>query len=151
MRFQIMNKRVFGLFVGCMLVSQFSMAAPILTQTPSLNAAILSDSDSTQIVADDFGLAAGDYVRNVSWRGFYLLGTTIPIADDFTLNFYSADSLGEVGSLLRSFFIANNVHRAGTGQLFPVGTVRHELFDYTADLGENLALGVGKFWLSIAN
>ena len=146
-----MNKKVFGLFVGCMLVSQLSLAVPIVTQTPLLNIAWLSDSDSTQIVADDFGLAAGDFVRNVGWRGFYLYGTTIPAADAFTLRFYAADSLGAVGSLLRSLSVANSVNRAGTGLLSSFGTVRHELFDYTADLGENLALGVGKFWLSVAN
>lgn len=149
-----MIKNALGFFVGLLLVSQLSLAAPILTQTPVLSVVILSDSDGTQIVADDFALASGDFVRTVGWRGVYfdreLPGsTTIPAADAFTLKFYAADGLGGVGSLLRTFSVANDVNRAAVGSV-PLGGPK-TLFNYTVDLGEDLALGTGTFWLSIAN
>lgn len=145
-----MIKNVFGVFVGFLLSTQLTLAAPILSQTPTINIAALSESDGTQI-ADDFALASGDFVRTVSWRGVYLFGTTIPVADAFTLKFYAADGLGGVSSLLRTFSVGNNVNRADSGLVAPIGHIRYTIFDYSVDLGENLGLGLGDFWLSIAN
>lgn len=146
-----MNKNAFGFFVCFLLTAQLSLAAPILTQTPAIDVVVLSDSDSTMLAADDFALASGDFVRTVSWRGTYLFGTTIPPVDAFTLKFYSADGLGAVGSLLRTFSVANDVNRADSGLGGPIGGIRRTIFDYSVDLGEDLALGTGTFWLMIAN
>lgn len=73
-----MIKNALGFFVCFLLPVQLSLAAPILTQTPAINVVTLSDFDSTTIIADDFALTSGDFVRTVSWRGTYIFGTTIP-------------------------------------------------------------------------
>lgn len=126
-------------------VSFMAVAAPLFSQTPTVNTGTRSDPSSPPILADDFNLSGSATIRSVSWKGMYFPSGSPQATDDFTINFYT-DAGGTVGGLLNSFHVGNAVNRTNTGQQFSPGVF---FYSYSADLGTGIGLGASTYWMSV--
>ena len=114
---------------------------------PNGSAAIISDLDSPQELADDFILNSGaNRITDIHFWGVYLFSNTPAIPDDFTIRIFA-----DVGGLPNTTPLyqlnVGNISRTDTGDDFS----GFDVFEFWVDIPAiTVTLGV-THWLSIVN
>ncbi len=138
------------------LLSPTAYADVLLSQTPNRLAYFgISDTGTTGRAIENFSLNTGEYINRVSWQGWYSNGLSNrmlpnPIAaDSFTINFYGDVSVDPNNPFSPPGALMASINVGGANRtVFPGWT---SVNDYWADLGSDITLGSGRFWISIVN
>lgn len=109
----------------------------------------LNSAGTGMIAYDDFSIALGGTVTQVTWRGVYsnLPGNASPNTTDWGLSFY-ANNGGSPGSMLSTTVLSNaQVTRSslGTGDL---NGVTYDIYEFTANVNAFNAAAGTTYWFS---
>jgi len=124
----------------------------LVSQSPSgINARIsdlVNNSGLGYITADNFRLGSAATLTQVGWYGSYAAPYTEPVSDNFTIAFYTADSLGKPDNDTALVFnVGNTVNRVDTG--VDVSYSGLNRYAYTANIAGPVLAANTSYWISI--
>jgi hypothetical protein len=133
-------------------------ASIVFSQTPIITTATTSDVDNgafgTQF-ADNFILAAPATVRSATWRGVFTVGNTtiFPLNIDLFIYGNTVSGMNDIPDLGNVIATTSVTFSPGeftdTGDIFVVGNLTFEIFEFQANLPPTALAASTKYWFSV--
>lgn len=138
-----LHKTTSALLLGLvvLLASSAAHAAPIYSQTPTVNTGVGSDLAFFNRAADEFSLTPSATARSVTWRGVSVASNTPEFPMSFDLTLY-ADAAGVPGAVLSTTTVS--LTGVDTGQDF----ADSDVYEFQANLTPTALSAATTYWFS---